>query len=51
GDLPVALVLRGDHDLNSVKAETLDEIAKPLRMASAKEIEEATGSAPGSVGR
>jgi len=50
GDLPVALVLRGDHDLNSVKAETLDEIAKPLRMASAKEIEEATGSAPGSVG-
>ena len=29
----VALVLRGDHELNSVKAETLNEIAKPLQMA------------------
>ena len=49
-NVPVALVLRGDHVLNSVKAEALDEVAKPLRMASAKEIEEATGVAPGSVG-
>ena len=49
-DTPVALVLRGDHGLNSVKAEALDEVAKPLRMAGAKEIEEATKVAPGSVG-
>ena len=49
-DTPVALVLRGDHVLNSVKAEALDEVAKPLRMAGAKEIEEVTKVAPGSVG-
>jgi len=49
-DTPVALVLRGDHDLNRVKAEALDAVAKPLRMAGAKEIEEATGAPPGSVG-
>jgi len=49
-DTPVALVLRGDHDLNRVKAEALDAVAKPLRMAGAREIEEATGAPPGSVG-
>ena len=46
----VALILRGDHELNSIKAETLNEIAKPLRMASADDIRKATGSEPGSVG-
>ncbi|GIS90124.1 MAG: hypothetical protein CM1200mP20_01650 [Pseudomonadota bacterium] len=47
---PVALVLRGDHELNSVKAEALPEVAKPIRLASAKEIRQATGADPGSVG-
>ena len=41
---------RGDHDLNSVKAETLDEIAKPLRMASAEEIEGARAPVLGFLG-
>jgi len=47
---PVALVIRGDHELNSVKAEGLDEIAKPLQFASAEEVRSASGADPGSVG-
>ena len=47
---PIALILRGDHELNSVKAESLDEVAKPLRMASAQAIHNATGASPGSIG-
>ncbi len=47
---PIALILRGDHELNSVKAESLDEVAKPLRMASAEAIHNATGASPGSIG-
>ena len=47
---PIALILRGDHELNSVKAEFLDEVAKPLRMASAEAIHNATGASPGSIG-
>ena len=47
---PIALILRGDHELNSVKAEFLDVVAKPLRMASAEAIRNATGASPGSIG-
>ena len=47
---PVALLLRGDHELNAVKAQKLAGIACPLRMASAATVQAATGSAPGSVG-
>ena len=47
---PIALILRGDHELNSVKAEFLDVVAKPLRMASAEAIHNATGASPGSIG-
>ncbi len=50
GDTPVALILRGDHELNSVKAEALEEVAQPLRMAGAEAIREATGVSPGSIG-
>ncbi len=46
----VALVLRGDHDLNAVKAQKIAAIAKPLRMASPARIIEATGVAPGFIG-
>jgi prolyl-tRNA synthetase len=49
-DGPVALVLRGDHELNAVKAQKLDGIAAPLTMADDKTIREATGSAAGSLG-
>ncbi|MEN7341597.1 MAG: proline--tRNA ligase [Pseudomonadota bacterium] len=49
-DGPVALVLRGDHELNAVKAAKFAEIASPLRMAEPAEIVAATGAPPGSVG-
>jgi prolyl-tRNA synthetase len=47
---PVALLLRGDHELNAVKAQKLTGVASPLRMASAAAVQAATGSAPGSIG-
>jgi prolyl-tRNA synthetase len=46
----VALVLRGDHELNAVKAEKLAGIAKPLTMLRAAEVAKATGCPPGSLG-
>ena len=46
----VALVLRGDHELNAVKAEKLDGIAAPLRMADAERIKQALGCDIGSLG-
>ena len=49
-DGPVALVLRGDHELNAVKAQKLPGVASPLVMANDKTIREATDSAAGSLG-
>ena len=49
-DGPVALVLRGDHELNAVKAQKLDGVASPLTMADNAAIRAATGSEPGSLG-
>ncbi|HHQ42064.1 MAG TPA: proline--tRNA ligase [Chromatiales bacterium] len=46
----VALVLRGDHELNALKAEKLPEVARPLRLASAEAVREAAGCSPGYVG-
>jgi prolyl-tRNA synthetase len=46
----VALLVRGDHELNAVKAEKLPEVASPLRFASEVEIREAVGAGPGSLG-
>jgi prolyl-tRNA synthetase len=46
----VALALRGDHELNAIKAASLDAVASPLRMASSDEIREALGCSPGFVG-
>jgi len=46
----VALVLRGDHDLNTVKAEKLDAIAAPLQFASDEQIRTAAGCSAGSLG-
>jgi len=46
----IALVLRGDHELNAVKAEKHPWIAEPLRMAEAAEIRAAFGAEPGSLG-
>ena len=46
----LALVLRGDHQLNPLKAESIPGIAAPLKMADEKAIREALGCAPGSIG-
>jgi prolyl-tRNA synthetase len=49
-DEVVALVLRGDHELNAVKAQKLPGVASPLRMSSAERVLKATGTEPGYVG-
>ena len=46
----IALLVRGDHELNEVKAENLPEVAAPLTMASEEEIRAAVGAGPGSLG-
>jgi len=46
----VALVLRGDHDLNEIKAEQLDQVASPLNFASEEQVKATAGCEPGSVG-
>jgi prolyl-tRNA synthetase len=46
----VALVLRGDHELNRVKAEMLDAVAKPLSFASAEAVRAALHCGVGSLG-
>jgi prolyl-tRNA synthetase len=49
-DTPVALVVRGDHDLNAVKAQKLPGVACPLRFASALDVATVSGAEPGSIG-
>ncbi|HZF17570.1 MAG TPA: proline--tRNA ligase [Steroidobacteraceae bacterium] len=46
----VALVVRGDHELNAIKAQKLAGVEVPLRMASAARVLEGTGCEPGSLG-
>ncbi len=46
----VALVLRGDHKLNAIKAEKLPGIASPLRMAEEESVANACGAGFGSLG-
>lgn len=46
----VALVLRGDHELNKVKAEKIPAVAKPLEFATAEEIKKSLSCTPGSIG-
>jgi len=49
-DGPVALILRGDHELNEIKAEKLPMVLKPLALLSPEEVKQATGCTPGSIG-
>jgi prolyl-tRNA synthetase len=50
-DAPViALVVRGDHELNAVKAEKLEAVAAPLTFASDEEVCEAIKCSAGSLG-
>ena len=46
----VALLLRGDHELNTVKAAKLPGLALPLRFATEAEVRAAAACAPGSLG-
>jgi prolyl-tRNA synthetase len=46
----VALVVRGDHELNAIKAQNLPGVASPLRMAGAERIARATGAQVGFIG-
>jgi len=46
----VALVIRGDHELNELKAEKHPMVASPLTWASDEEIQSTVGCAPGSIG-
>ena len=46
----VALVVRGDHELNAVKAQKLPGVLSPLRMASAEQVRAASGCEPGFLG-
>ncbi|MDG2376609.1 MAG: proline--tRNA ligase [Woeseiaceae bacterium] len=49
-DGPIALVLRGDHELNAIKADRIPGVAEPLTMAGPATIQKATGSVPGYAG-
>ena len=46
----VALLVRGDHELNAVKAQKLPGVANPLRMASHQAIAAGTGAEAGFLG-
>jgi prolyl-tRNA synthetase len=46
----VGLLLCGQHELNRLKAEALTEVASPLRLLNAEQVEAATGCEPGFAG-
>ena len=46
----VALLVRGDHELNAIKAQKLPGVASPLRMAGPEQVRAATGCEPGYLG-
>lgn len=46
----IALIVRGDHELNEIKAGNHPLVASPLQMASEADIKAAIGAAPGSLG-
>ncbi len=46
----VALLVRGDHELNDIKAEKLESVATPMEFASEEEIRQVIGAGPGSLG-
>ena len=46
----IALLVRGDHELNEVKAEKLPQVASPLTFATEEEIRALVKAGPGSLG-
>ena len=49
-DSLIAIVLRGDHELNEVKASKISGIKKPLRMAEEENVKQQLGCSFGSIG-
>ncbi|MDO9048884.1 MAG: proline--tRNA ligase [Methylobacter sp.] len=49
-DSLVALLLRGDHNLNDIKAIKIDGIASPLEFAGDEQVGSACNCKPGSIG-
>ena len=47
---PIALALRGDHELNAVKAQKIVGVASPLTMADPETVRKVTGCEPGFAG-
>ena len=47
---PVLMLVRGDHEVNLIKAGKLDAVAKPVRFTSTADIAAAFGAQPGSLG-
>ncbi|WP_028669636.1 proline--tRNA ligase [Saccharospirillum impatiens] len=46
----IALLIRGDHELNEIKAENLPGVKSPLTMGTEEAIRAAVGAGPGSLG-
>lgn len=46
----IALIVRGDHELNEIKAVKLAEVAEPLEFANEAEIKAKIGACVGSLG-
>lgn len=46
----IALLVRGDHELNEIKAEKIPGVASPLLFATDEEIRSSIGAGPGSLG-
>ncbi len=49
-DTPIALILRGDHELNGTKAARLPKVVSPLKFASESKVRENVGCDIGSIG-
>ncbi|WP_020561980.1 proline--tRNA ligase [Methylosarcina fibrata] len=49
-DSLVALLLRGDHELNEIKAAKIEGVLSPLAFAGDQEVQAACGCKPGSIG-
>jgi len=46
----IALVVRGDHELNEIKAEQLEQVKSPLKFVSDEQVKSTAGCAPGFIG-
>jgi len=46
----IALIVRGDHELNEIKAANLPQVASPVVFATEEQIRAAVGAGPGSLG-